>query len=89
MAQRDYGSSGPAGAPALEDPELEAVELVAVELEAVVGDDGQAEQAMTDAARDLDAERSDGAARIDASRGSDGAVAPASGRQDAGPDVWR
>ncbi len=31
----------------------------------------------------------DAAARIDASRGSDGAVAPASGRQDAGPDVWR
>jgi hypothetical protein len=69
-----------AGALALEDPELEAA----------VGDDGRAEQAIADAARDLDAERSsDAAARIDASRGADGAVAPASGRQDAGPDVWR
>jgi Family of unknown function (DUF5709) len=124
-----------AGSPALDDPELDAA----------TGADERAEDAMVDAARDLDAEgesvdpgavpaaegaepaRSgagraggdaaggdvtgrgpdpalpgdpndpdpaereigDAAAGIDASRRSDGAVAPASGRQDAGPEVWR
>jgi hypothetical protein len=83
---------------ALDDPDLDADvgdDPLAEWAMADAARDGGADGATPDLPQDpADAgpatpELGDAAARIDASRGSDGAVAPASGRQDVGPEVWR
>jgi Family of unknown function (DUF5709) len=82
-----------AGSPTLDDPELDSA----------LGDDPEAGRAAAQAARDVQADGdvfdpgvpvAEGAEELDADRidrapGSGGAAAGASGRQDAGPDVWR
>lgn len=83
-----HETAGP-GAPAEFEPSVaDLPSLDDPEVEGAVADDPLAEQARRQAVRDA---RSDGdlAAGMDADPGTTGSAAPASGREDAGPDSWQ